>query len=106
MGRCLAQPLQTKSGKVAPLWPCGRRKLGRNIAFLAKRPAMRPLPSKVLAGCSIITLGACTLAPEVEQPPTNQAVPLHQDLAVDPLAAIPVPPSDGPPLFPLAMTVA
>jgi hypothetical protein len=67
---------------------------------------MRPLPSKVLAGCSIITLGACTLAPEVEQPPTNQAVPLHQDLAVDPLAAIPVPPADGPPLFPLAMTVA
>lgn len=48
---------------------------------------------------------ACGRSPDVAQPEANQAVLLHQDLNLDPLEAIPVPPADGPPLFPTAMAV-
>lgn len=67
---------------------------------------MRRSASTLLAGFGLIAVLGCDRSLEVEKPETNQAVLLHQDLAVDPLAAIPVPPVDGPPLFPLAMSVA
>lgn len=64
---------------------------------------MRQPASKMLI-LSALTL-ACGRSPDVAKPETDQGVPLHEDLALDPLAAIPVPPADGPPLFPLAMSV-
>ena len=46
---------------------------------------------------------ACGRPSEIEQPEQNHAKQLHAELKIDPIAAIPVPPSDSPPLLPLAM---
>lgn len=67
---------------------------------------MRRSPSKTVAGLCLLWSFACGRRPEVEQPQPSRAIALEQSLAVDPLAAIPVPPADGPPLFPLALSVA
>lgn len=48
---------------------------------------------------------ACGRPSEIEQPEQNHAKQLHAELKIDPIAAIPVPPSDSPPLLPLAMEV-
>ncbi len=65
---------------------------------------MRQPASKVLT-FSVLMVLACGRSPDVAKPEANRAIPLHRDLALDPLAAIPVPPADGPPLFPTAMSV-
>lgn len=50
-------------------------------------------------------LGACGRNTGAEEPHDPKTQVLHEELNIDPIAAIPVPPADGPALLPLAMQV-
>lgn len=64
----------------------------------------QPFPRVLALTTSLLAL-CCGRSADVAKPETNDALALHRELPLDALAAIPVPPVDGPPLFPIAMSV-